>query len=66
MKGTRRKVQGARQKITAFLIATPVGASSACDKRIALRFFNFRHLNRLRRHKMLERGLGSWLKITTW
>jgi len=43
MKGTRRKVQGTRKKITAFLITTPVGASFACDKRIAFRIFNFRH-----------------------
>jgi len=43
IKGTRRKVQGTRKKVTAFLITTPVGASSACDKSIALRFFHFRH-----------------------
>jgi len=49
-------MKGTRKKITAFLITTPVGASFACDKRIALRFFNFRHLTSLRRHEKLERG----------
>ena len=59
MKGTRRKVQGTRKKITAFLITAPVGASSACDRRIVLRFFNFRQLASLRKGEMLERGLES-------
>jgi hypothetical protein len=58
MKGTR--AQGARHKeeITAFLITTPVGASSACDKRIARSFFNFRHLNSLRKARCWKGDLN--------